>query len=186
MNDKKCHSLSLKHQRFADEYLIDLNAARAYKKIYKCSSSVADPSSSRLLKNVRVAAYIAEKQEKLTKKCDITKENVLKEIAKISFSDVRKLFNEDGQLLPIKDLPDEVAACISSIEVVTSKIPGSDPVEVEYTAKIKMWDKTKSLELAGKHLKLFTEKVELGGSITTRLVKVNYGPAVKPKPTGDE
>jgi phage terminase small subunit len=32
--------------------------------------------------------------------------------------------------------------------------------------KVKFWDKVKGLELLGKHLKLFTEKVEHSGSLT--------------------
>ncbi len=106
---------------------------------------------------------------------------VLKEIAKLAFGDVRKIFNEQGQLLPVHQLPDEVAASIAAIEVVTSKVPGGEPADVQHTAKIKFWDKRGSLELLGKHLKLFTDRQEVtgpnGGPIQQQTTVFDGGPA---------
>ena len=98
--------------------------------------------------------------DRRAEKAEITSEMVIAEIGKLAFADIRKVFNEHGQLLPIHELPDEIAASVSSIEVVTSRVPGGEPAEVEHTAKIKFWDKRGSLELLGKHMKLFTDKVE--------------------------
>ena len=56
-----------KQQKFADEYLIDCNARRAYKAAYPNikKDSVADASASRLLSNVKVKEYIDEQLEKM-------------------------------------------------------------------------------------------------------------------------
>ena len=47
-------------KRFCDEYLIDLNATRAYKVAYpKCKEDeTANAASSRMLRNVKVHRYI--------------------------------------------------------------------------------------------------------------------------------
>jgi phage terminase small subunit len=57
--------LTEKQRLFADEYLIDLNATRAYKKIYKnCKSDeAAAAASARLLRNVKVAEYIEQRMK---------------------------------------------------------------------------------------------------------------------------
>jgi phage terminase small subunit len=65
-------------------------------------------------------------------------------------------------------LSDEVAACISGVEVVTTRIPGSEPVDLEHTSKIKFWDKRASLELLGRHLKLFTDKIEFTDKVAEK------------------
>ena len=50
-----------KQKIFADEYLIDLNATRAYKVAYPRvkNDEVAAAAAARLLRNVKVAAYIS-------------------------------------------------------------------------------------------------------------------------------
>lgn len=158
------HGLTPKQQLFADEYLIDLNGTAAYKRAgYIADGKSAEVNASRLLGNAKVAKYVQKAMDKRAEKLEITSERVLGEIAKLSFADIRKVFNEHGQLLPIHELPDEIAASVSSIEVVTSRIPGGEPADVEHTAKIKFWDKRSSLELLGRHLKLFTDKTEVTG-----------------------
>lgn len=97
-------------------------------------------------------------------KTSVTAEKVLEETARIAFSDLRQIFDDNGNLRPIKDLPAGVAACISSVEVVTKRIPGTDPVEVEYVSKIKFWDKVSTLGLLGKHLRLFSDRIEHTGA----------------------
>lgn len=56
-----------KQQKFADEYLIDCNATRAYKAAYPKISKdqTAAAAGARLLKNVKVAAYIDEQLERI-------------------------------------------------------------------------------------------------------------------------
>ena len=56
-----------KQKIFADEYIIDLNATRAYKAAYPSvkKDNVASAAASRMLRNVNVKAYIDEQLEKL-------------------------------------------------------------------------------------------------------------------------
>ena len=56
-----------KQKIFADEYLIDLNATRAYKVAYPNvkNDAVAAAAAARLLRNVKVKNYIAEQMEKI-------------------------------------------------------------------------------------------------------------------------
>ena len=56
-----------RQQIFADEYLIDCNATRAYKAAYPNvkKDSVASAAAARLLANVKVKSYIDEQLEKM-------------------------------------------------------------------------------------------------------------------------
>lgn len=163
-------ALTPKQQAFVREYLVDLNATKAAIRA-GYSGRNADKIGSQLLGKTRIQAEIQAAMDKRVERTEIDQDRVLGEIAKLAFADIRKVFDQAGNLLPVHMLPDEIAASISSIEVVTSRIPGSDPVEVEHTAKIKFWDKRGSLELLGKHLKLFVDRIEVnvGAELATRL-----------------
>ena len=164
--------LTPKQSAFVREYLIDLNATAAYKRAgYIAKGNAAEVNATRLLRNAQVKAEIQVLMNKRAQKVEITSDRVLMEIGKLAFADIRKIFDDQGRLLPVHMLPDEISASVSSVEVVTSKIPGTDPVEVEHVSKIKFWDKRASLELLGRHLKLFTDKIEvdIGADLATRM-----------------
>ncbi len=69
-------------------------------------------------------------------------------IAHVAFSDIRKLFNEEGNLHPLHELDENVAAAITHADVVTLE----DGDEVVRVKKIKLWDKNAALEKLMKHL----------------------------------
>ena len=137
-----------RHERFCQEYVVDLNGTQAYIRA-GYSERGAEASASKLLANPKVKARIAELQAKVASKLEITAERVLMETARIAYSDPRKLFNEDGSLKHIKDLDDDTAAAISGIEYDGT------------VRKIRRYDKNAALANLGKHLKLFRDQVEL-------------------------
>jgi len=59
-------------------------------------------------------------------------------------------------LKPIHELPDELAACIASIEVVKRNLLSFDG-KTEFIYKIKLWNKPQALELLGRHQGIFRE-----------------------------
>ena len=81
-------ALTPKQKIFADEYLIDLNATRAYKVAYpSCKKDeAAAVNGSKLLRNTKVAEYIQERMKEREKRTEITQDMVLQELAKIAFS----------------------------------------------------------------------------------------------------
>ena len=162
-------SLSPKQAAFVREYLKDFNATRAAIAA-GYSEKTADQQGSRLLKNVKVKAAIDAKLQKADLKSDITVQRVLVELAKLAFSDPRDLYREDGSLKSVTELDDDAAASLSSLEVVTlakkQQSAGDDdkPAPALELHKLKRWDKTKALELIGRHLGMFKDKVEVTGA----------------------
>lgn len=154
-----------KQQRFVEEYLVDLNATQAAIRA-GYSAKTAEQQGHQLLKNTSVAEAVSEAQAARSERTEITQNQVLRELAKIGFSDIRKLFTPGGNLMPIGDLDDDAAACLSSIEITTRKARGGDDDEVEEVAKIRLWDKRAALVDIGKHLGMFKDKVELSGQLS--------------------
>lgn len=154
-------------KRFCDEYLIDLNATRAYKIAYpSCKKDeTANANSSRLLRNDKVKEYIEIKQKELEEKSGVTQQRIIDELAKIAFADIRKAYDGNGNLKSIQDIDDETAGAIVGIESFEEyEGRGEDREYIGDTKKIKMADKIRAAELLGKHLGMFKEKIEISKS----------------------
>lgn len=151
-------------KRFCDEYLIDLNATRAYKVAYlRCKKDeTANVNGSKLLRNAKVQEYISERMKEREQRTEITQDMVIKELAKIAFLDIRKLYTENGQLKNIADMDSETAGAISSLETLEEyEGYGDDREKIGDTQKVKLLDKTKALELLGRHLGIFNDKIDV-------------------------
>ena len=99
-----------------------------------------------------------QKQAEIQKRTEITQDRVLKELAKIAFGDIRKLYTDNGALRNIVDLEDDIAGAISGVETFEEyEGRGAEREYIGDTKKVKMLDKTKALELLGKHLGMFKE-----------------------------
>ena len=146
-----------RHEAFAQGLAKGMAASDAYVAAgYKESRSAA----SRLSANVNIEARVAEIVNAGAERAEIDVARVLKELGRIGFSDLRKAFDESGRLLSPEEWPDDMAAAISSVEVVTRSIGDG---EVEYVHKVKVWDKNSALEKIAKHLGMFIERHEHTG-----------------------
>ena len=142
-----------KQKRFAEEYIVDLNATQsAIRTGY--AEATAYSQGQRLLKHVEVQALIQKLKSERSDRTQITADNVLKELAKLGFSNVKNLYDENGKLKEVHKLDDDVSA---TVQEITEESIGDTVTRRKY----KTADKKSSLELLGKHLKLFTDKVEL-------------------------
>jgi phage terminase small subunit len=115
------------------------------------------------LGKVRVRQAIQEAQARRAARVEVQADDVLRELLRIARADIAQAFDESGALLPVQEMPEDVRRAIASIEV---EQVGGDDGAVSFVKKVRFWDKSKGLELLGKHLKLFTDKVELSGKVT--------------------
>lgn len=164
-------ALNAKQRRFVEEYLVDLNATQAAIRA-GYSKKTAQEQGSRLLSNVMVAQAIELAQAKRSERTEITQDMVLRELAKIGFSDIRKVMRWGETMLRMdadKDGVDvEVAyhgiALIDSSEIDDDTAAAIAEVsEGREGLKIKMHDKKGALVDIGRHLGMFKDKVELTG-----------------------
>jgi phage terminase small subunit len=147
--------LTIKQRIFVDEYLTDLNATRAYLAAYKNvkSDKVAAQAGSRLLRNVKVAGYLRARMKDRETRTEISQDKTLKELARIAFFDIRKLFDENDRLKDITDLDENTAAAVISID--SQDIKGPDGKVIGRVRKVRLANKLNALEQLAKHLGLF-------------------------------
>ena len=144
--------LSPKQQAFCEFYIECGNATAAYRKAYpksiKWKDKTVNEAASRLLKNSKVYARVRELQREASKRNELTVDDLIQELKGILFFNPKDLYNEDGCLKPINDLPDEVAACIASLDIEENHFGEG----VQRKAKVKFHSKLDAIEKLAKHL----------------------------------
>ena len=141
----KLAKLTLKQQKFADEYIISGNATESYKKVYSNvkEDSTASAGASRMLRNVKVKSYIEERLAELNSQKIADQEEILQYLTAVMRGDTTeqtlRSIGEDGQV-------------IDSIDVGAK-------------------DRIKAAELLGKRYSMWTDKQEL----TQRTIEITVG-----------
>ena len=149
----------LMRQRFAEEYLIDLNGKEAAIRAGYSPRS-AKQAASELLKEPKVAAMISAAQKAQLKRTRMSADDVLVGLAEIASIDIAALYDEKNVLLPLKDIPAHVRRAIAGIEVEELfEGRGKDREHIGSNRKLKLSDKVRALEILAKHHKLLTERV---------------------------
>ena len=175
-------ALTDKQKRFCEEYLIDLNATQAAIRA-GYSTKTAEQTASRLLRNVKVQEYIAKRQKELSRSTEITQERVIKELALIAFSNnadyahvVEKKMQVEagGTLVDVLDKDGKPVMYRTVEPVLTEELTEEQKRALAVIKKgregleVKSCDNVKALELLGKHLGIFTDKIEANVNDTTR------------------
>lgn len=137
-------------KRFADEYLIDLNATRAYKAAYPSvkKDETAASAAARMLRNVKVKSYIDKKIEEIQSDKTADAQEVMEYLTSV-------MRREKNEFI--------VVTCkerVSDYDENGKKriIEKEMPEVVEIPAKLS--DANKAAELLGKRYRLFVDKVE--------------------------
>ena len=172
--------LTDKQKRFIDEYIIDLNATKAYKAAYPkiTKDETAASASVRLLRNVKVQEYLKERQNALQERTEITQDRVLLELAKIAFSNgadfaqvvtkpyKKRVYNHDDEGYVTKDVYEQFVELKDTASLHPDKMAAISAIkETKYGISVESCDKVKALELIGRHLGMFKDKVELSGGL---------------------
>ena len=148
--------LTQKQQRFLTEYLKDMDAVQAALRA-GYSQTNAEVMARQNLKNPEIQCAI---RAALSGQSQIvTKDNVLREFARIAFVDPRKLFRSDGSPKPIEELDTDTAAALAGLEVREEfEGAGENRAFVGYTKKYKLANKLGALDSLAKHLGMLDGK----------------------------
>ena len=156
--------MTQKQKRFIEEYLIDLNATQAAIRA-GYSPDTAQQTGSENLSKPGIRAQIDRAMAERSKRTGVNAERVVQELAKIAFVNAAEVIDPKTATVKEDALPEDTAA-IQSVKVKTF---GEDGLERE----IKMADKLKALELLGKHLGMFKDRIELSGGLDTEKSKLD-------------
>lgn len=151
--------LNRKQQQFVDEYLIDLNATQAAIRAGYSVNSARDIGCENLTKpNIQEA--IAKAMAERSKRTGISQDRIVLELAKLAFVNANDLIDPEDASIRAGASEDDLA-CIQSVKVKT--MDGEKGTSTE--REIRLNDKMKALELLGKHLGMWNDKIDLNVSL---------------------
>ena len=141
-----------KQKMFADEYLIDLNATRAYRAVYKTikNDGVARRNGSRLLTNADIKKYIDERLEEIRNKKTADAQEVMEYLTAVLRGE------STSEEIVVEGLGDGMS------EARTMEKRPSER------------DRLKAAELLGKRFGLYTDKVEMDADMDLNIT-IDYG-----------
>ena len=161
--------LTARQARFVDEYLVDFNATQAAVRA-GYSEKTAYRAGASNIRKCQIQAEISRRQKDLQRRTEVTQERVVRELARVAFADaashvqvrLREVPCPDGtrarvpvvEVKPTAELTDDQRAAIAQIK------QGANGIEV------KMYDKIKALELLGRHIGMFTDKLDIKATVT--------------------
>jgi len=152
-------NLNEKQKRFCEEYMIDLNATQSAIRAGYSEDTARQIGSENLSKPV-ISSYIEQLMLDRSNRTTITADKVLQELARMAFFNVQDVQDDKGNTKPFNEWSRDDLACIQ--EITETKM-GNDDASMVINQKFKASDKKANLELIGKHLRLFTDKVEHSG-----------------------
>lgn len=141
----KQQRLTAKQQRFVEEYLIDLNATKAAVRA-GFSAKTAEQQGYQLLQKTLVAQAIQQGMDARSERTEISADYVLQSIV--------ETMERCKQVYPVLDR--------KGGPVLTETADG----DVARAFTFNAGGVLKGAELLGKHLKMFTDKVELSGGVS--------------------
>lgn len=153
-----------KQEAFVREYLIDLNATQAAIRAGYAESG-ARTQGARLLADANIAAAIKSGQETLAEQAQVTKEQIVAEFCRMGFYDPASIA---GQPMngpeDIPNLPEDVRRSIVGW--------GWDKAG-NFT--LKLADKNAALVNLGRHLGMFTDKLDVKGDMSITVTPEDAG-----------
>lgn len=151
-----------KQELFCNEYIVDFNGTQAAIRA-GYSKKTAEAQASRLLTTVKVKARVAELMKKRNERMKMDADYVLTRLRQIDELDIKDIMEDDMKAFKsLSDWPKEWRISISGVDLmVLSNSKGSDISAI--IKKIKWPDKTKNLELIGKHVNVsaFSENLSI-------------------------
>ena len=150
--------LTDKQKKFVEEYLIDLNATQsAIRAGY--SPKTANEQGARLLANVSIQEAISKAMAERSRRTGINQDRIVQELARIAFVKITDVVDPDGEINT--NASDDDLACIESY-----KVEDSDSVNGSSSKReVKLASKIKALELLGKHVGIWNDKIQVDVSI---------------------
>lgn len=173
-------ALTNRQARFIDEYLLDLNATRAYGRAYPNSKpKSSNAQGARLLAQAAVQDAIMARRKESAERVGVTADRVRSELAKIAFANMMDFISitDDGEpYVDLSALTREQAAALHEFSVDDFVDGRSEDGREVKRVRIKLADKQRALELLGKDLQMF------GGDAAPPSVIVNNNTQINVQP----
>jgi phage terminase small subunit len=154
--------LTGKQIRFIDQYMVDRSLRGAAE---RCGYAGSAPAA-KMLRSPVVQKEIERRERERAARVDIQSDDILKELKRIAYFDVRSLWDPETKKLrtdPLDMNEDEARALVNFDIIVLNK-------DGDHIVALRPGNKIRALELLGKYRKLWTDKVDASVSTTVNFV----------------
>jgi phage terminase small subunit len=165
-------------ERFCQEYLLDLNATRAYRAAYpKAKQKSAESCASRLLSNAKVAQRVQRLVEARNARTTVTADDVVRELAAVGMSDVEDLeFAGDGRLVVRRGGNPLARRAVASVKFKRVKMGKGQSVSVLEEAEIRLWNKPEALRMLAQHTGVLREQIDVNHHFVAEVPEKSKSP----------
>lgn len=101
-------------------------------------------------------------EQAITDRSEWTIEQILRELKMIAMFDLRDIYDKNNRLKPIHEWPEHAAKAVEAVKVDEIVEDGTHMGE---TKQVKIWSKLKAIELLGKNLQIFIDRLDVSGSL---------------------
>lgn len=158
-----------KYKLVVDEWFINgFNGSKAYNKYYP-KSTRPDDSFSKIQRIPEVQKYISERQNEISESNKITIDECVSILTKMVRFDIKDIYDENGVLKSIHDIPEDTRIAIESLE--TDEI-FSEKMVIGYSKKIKTSSRRANAVELLKYLGAFEKHNEQKGLRIPKRVEV--------------
>jgi len=170
MSSRNLNGLTVKQQTFCDLYRgsdddeVRGNAKRCYMIAYNTTAKSAEANGPRLRKDPHVAEYLEQKRAQAEDSADISEVRILKEVACMAFLDPAELYENNGDIKSIHDMPEDARRALVGMKTMVVQGKKDDDVVI-LNKEVKYHDKKGALELLMKEKGMLKEKVEHSGGV---------------------
>lgn len=148
-------TFTAKQRAFIQEYLVDLNGTQAAIRAgYKAKTAAQIATEN--LKKPNIQRAIQKAMDERAERTKVTQDRIIFELAKLAFANMKDFATWGPGGIKIKNSNELSAidtACVAELSETVTEHGG--------TVRFKLHDKKQALELLGRHLKLFTDKLDL-------------------------
>lgn len=158
-------SLNAQQCRFVEEYLIDMNGTQAAIRA-GYSPKTAKQQGARLLTNADIKAAVEKAVEDRSKRVQVDADYVLRRLFEMAEADRADLYDDAGNLLPVKDWPEVWRkGMVTGIEIeALYEGRGEEREQVGHVKKIRTEAPLAILQTLGKHVRVNAFREQVGHS----------------------
>ncbi|WP_282015924.1 terminase small subunit [Marinifilum flexuosum] len=149
-------NLTVKQEKACQKYIELGDKSAAYRYAYNCSQMKPESVNRKaheFFEQVKIRSRVEQLQRELKQRNDISNNTLIQELKGILFFNPKDLFDQEGKLKDISQLPNYISANISSIDIVEEKTG-------KRSIKLKFYSKLAAMEKLAKHIGFYEKEAK--------------------------
>lgn len=118
--------------KFVDKYVETLSPGKAYSYALDYQGPLAAKQGHKLLQRPAIQAAIEVRRMQAAGEANVTPARVMARAALIAFADLRMMFDDEGKVKDIKNLPDEIGLALRSVKVLKTTRASANDVSITF------------------------------------------------------